>query len=83
MLFHFRNYIYEVSLYGYDPSSYAAGSNSVALKLSAGDQIDVKLDGDSYLFGKPDQVYCTFSGYLVAPTQAGNVIIGWNIICGI
>lgn len=68
--------MYEVSLYGYDRIHNAAAGNSVALKLTAGDRIYVLIDGSTYVFNEFKQVFCTFSGYLVAPFLEGHTIIG-------
>lgn len=74
-----HNYIYVNSLYGHTSGSYGPGSNSAVLGLVAGDTVylDIKLH-DSFLYGGGDEVYSTFSGYLLSlidshPRLLGNV----------
>lgn len=54
-----------ISLSGYN--SHTVGSNTVMLKLRKNDRVAVKShEQQSFsLFGLPDQVYSTFTGYLV------------------
>lgn len=68
----YHNAYYICSIYGHTANDYASGGNSVVLKLSKGDQVYVKAVDNSYgvdtnLYGQPDEVYSTFSGYLIAP----------------
>ncbi|XP_033724707.1 uncharacterized protein LOC117314726 [Pecten maximus] len=72
----YHNYKYVTSAYAFDASSYSAGSNAATLSLLAGDQVYVSVRGNSALYGRNDQVYCTFSGYLVAPFQQYQPIVG-------
>ncbi|XP_033728709.1 complement C1q-like protein 3 isoform X2 [Pecten maximus] len=54
-----------VSISGYD--SHSSAGNSVITYLSAGENVYVQArPNQSFsLFGKPDQVYATFSGYMI------------------
>merc|ERR1711894_688087 len=45
---------------------YAAGGNSVILRLAKNDQVYVQATDASDLYGQPDEVYGTFSGYLIS-----------------
>ncbi|OWF47454.1 uncharacterized protein LOC110454364 [Mizuhopecten yessoensis] len=72
----YHNYKYVTSAYAFDASSFSAGSNAATLSLLAGDQVYVSVRGSSGLFGRNDEVYCTFSGYLVAPFPQYQPIVG-------
>ncbi|XP_045177710.1 complement C1q-like protein 4 [Mercenaria mercenaria] len=68
----YHNAYYIASIYGHTVNDYASGGNSVILKLSKGDQVYVKAVDNSYgtdtnMYGRPDEIYSTFSGYLIAP----------------
>ena len=70
-----------VSVSGYN--SHTSGGNSVMLKLNKYDRIEVKgRDRQTFsLFGLPDQIYSTLTGYLLIPTNtllqdSGPVLIG-------
>lgn len=67
----YHNYIYVNSLYGHTSGSYGPGSNSAVLELVAGDTVylDIK-HHDSFLYGGGDEVYSTFSGYLLSPINS-------------
>ncbi|XP_060080346.1 uncharacterized protein LOC132559737 [Ylistrum balloti] len=72
----YHNYKYITSAYAFDANSFSAGSNTAALTLMAGDEVYVSVRGTSKLFGSHDEVYCTFSGYLVAPLNQYQPIVG-------
>ncbi|CAC5380908.1 Protein FAM160A1,FTS and Hook-interacting protein,UPF0518 protein CPIJ015043,FTS and Hook-interacting protein homolog [Mytilus coruscus] len=63
----YHNFIYVNSIYGHVPSGYVTGSNSASLELLQGDEVflDIK-SHDTALYGVPTEIYCTFSGYLLA-----------------
>ncbi|XP_069108630.1 complement C1q tumor necrosis factor-related protein 4-like [Argopecten irradians] len=71
-----HNAEYIVSAYAYVGNSYAAGSNTATLKLIAGDQVFVRTQGETILYGANDEIYCSFSGYLVAPFSESQPIVG-------
>nr|AGI44588.1 C1q domain containing protein [Azumapecten farreri] len=72
----YHNYEYIVSAYGYDAGSYAAGSNAVTLSLNAGDTVYIDVQSSSVLYGTHQEVYCTFSGYLLSPFDQSEPIVG-------
>ena len=70
-----------VSVSGYN--SHTSGGNTVMLKLKKFDRVEVRgRDQQSFsLFGLSDQIYSTFTGYLVIPLSSvmhdsGPVIVG-------
>uniref|UniRef100_K1PUS5 Complement C1q-like protein 2 n=1 Tax=Magallana gigas TaxID=29159 RepID=K1PUS5_MAGGI len=73
----YHNYIYVNSLYGHTSGSYGPGSNSAVLELVAGDTVylDIK-HHDSFLYGGGDEVYSTFSGYLLSPIDSHHPVVG-------
>lgn len=73
----YHNFIYVDSIYGHVPSGYVTGSNSASLELLQGDEVylDIK-SHDTALYGTQDQIYCTFSGYLLALLSQYQPIIG-------
>jgi hypothetical protein len=73
----YHNYIYVNSMYGHTSGSYGPGSNSAVLDLVAGDTVylDIK-HHDSFLYGGGDEVYSTFSGYLLFPTASHHPVVG-------
>ncbi|XP_062576236.1 uncharacterized protein LOC134238128 [Saccostrea cucullata] len=73
----YHNYIYINSLYAHTSGEFGSGSNSAALELDVGDTVylDIQHRG-SYLYGSTDQIYCTFSGYLLSPISRHNPVVG-------
>ena len=73
----YHNFMYVNSIYGHVPSGYVTGSNSASLELLQGDEVflDIK-SHDTALYGVPTEIYCTFSGYLLAPLLKYQLIIG-------
>ncbi|XP_053385702.1 uncharacterized protein LOC128550518 [Mercenaria mercenaria] len=70
-LYHNNKYIQ--SIYGHTSNDYASGGNAVVLLLAVGDKVYIKsVDGsygyDTVLYGAADEIYSTFSGYLVHAT---------------
>ncbi|KAH9500395.1 Complement C1q tumor necrosis factor- protein 6 [Bulinus truncatus] len=64
----YRNNNYIMSVYGqHDPINISA-SNSVIVELNQGDRLYVKSRRSSGVYGKADDIYCTFSGYLITST---------------
>ncbi|KAK3587439.1 hypothetical protein CHS0354_007930 [Potamilus streckersoni] len=77
----YHNSYYVCSTYGHTTNDYASSGNSVVLRLSKGDQVYVKAVDQSFgsttvLFGASDEVYSTFSGYLIAPVFEEFPIVG-------
>lgn len=64
-LYHNNNYVN--SLYSRSPTRYATAGNTAVIAASARDVITVRAHNTNKLYGKPDEVYCTFSGYLLKP----------------
>ncbi|KAL8576672.1 hypothetical protein ACOMHN_025147 [Nucella lapillus] len=64
-----HNYQYVVSVWGHTDNDYATGGNSVILQLIMGDEVTVACTTQyhSELYGASDEVYATFSGYLISP----------------
>lgn len=59
--------IYVNSLYGNTSGRYGPGSNSAVLELVAGDTVYLDINHHySFLYGGGDEVYSTFSGYLLS-----------------
>ncbi|XP_061179366.1 uncharacterized protein LOC133187991 [Saccostrea echinata] len=73
----YHNYIYVNSLYAHTSGGYGSGSNSAALELDVGDTVylDIQHRG-SFLYGGSDNIYCTFSGYLLSPIARHNPVVG-------
>ncbi|XP_041374212.1 complement C1q-like protein 4 [Gigantopelta aegis] len=73
-----HNYNYVVSIWSHTNGEFAAGGNSAILHLTKGDTVSIKsVSGYSNsLFGKPDEVYCTFSGYMISVVFEEMPIIG-------
>ncbi|XP_045178996.2 complement C1q-like protein 4 [Mercenaria mercenaria] len=67
----YKNQEYIASIYGHTVNDFASGGNSVVLQLTVGDTVYIKAVDNSYgtdtnLYGQPDEVYSTFSGYLIS-----------------
>ncbi|XP_071175624.1 complement C1q tumor necrosis factor-related protein 4-like [Mytilus edulis] len=69
----YHNYVYVNSLYG-SGHLFSYGSNSAALKLALGDivYIDMK-NHNTGLFGAADEIYGSFSGYLLVPMDGTSI----------
>nr|AZS54114.1 sialic acid binding lectin 8 [Ruditapes philippinarum] len=68
----YHNAYYIASIYGHTVNDFASGGNSVVLKLTKGDQVYVKAVDKSYgvdtnIYGRQNEIYSTFSGYMIAP----------------
>ncbi|KAL4221158.1 hypothetical protein ACF0H5_019417 [Mactra antiquata] len=63
-LFHNDQYIN--SLYSHIINNYATGGNAAVLDLLAGDRVSVRAHNNQALFGDPDEIYSTFTGYLLS-----------------
>merc|ERR1712244_172266 len=61
-----KNFQYVTSIYGHVEQDYAAGGNAVILRLAKNDEVYVQTTDASDLYGQPDEVYGTFSGYLIS-----------------
>ncbi|XP_060557880.1 complement C1q tumor necrosis factor-related protein 4-like [Ruditapes philippinarum] len=67
----YKNKVYIASIYGHTVNDFAGGSNSVVLPLASGDTVEIRaVDGsygtDTNLYGQPDEIYTTFSGYRIS-----------------
>ncbi|XP_021364325.1 complement C1q-like protein 4 [Mizuhopecten yessoensis] len=68
----YKNFEYVASTYGHTSNDYASTGNSVILHLSKGDEVYIQAVDPAYgyatnLYGANDEVYCTFSGYMISP----------------
>ncbi|XP_060063259.1 complement C1q-like protein 2 [Ylistrum balloti] len=68
----YKNFQYVASTYGHTVNDYASTGNSVILHLSKGDEVYIQAVDPiygyaTYLYGANDEVYCTFSGYMISP----------------
>ena len=73
---HYSRYI--DSLYSHNPANYATGGNAAVLQLDAGDVVYVRarVANDNALYGRGDEVYCTFSGYLIRESANTGAVVG-------
>lgn len=69
-----------VSLSGYN--SHTVASNTVMLKLRQNDRVEVRSKEQQQfsLFGLPDQVYSTFTGYLLSPDTTGTFMDSGDLV---
>ena len=69
---------YVNSLYSHNPTHYASGGNAAVLQLDAGDTVYVRarVGNDNLLYGRGDEIYCTFSGYLIRQTANTGAVVG-------
>lgn len=73
----YHNMQYVNSLYGHAPHGWAGGSNTAALMLNVGDTVYVNMkDTNTMIYGATDEIYSTFSGYLLTPMHGGGAIVG-------
>ncbi|XP_062587135.1 uncharacterized protein LOC134248757 [Saccostrea cucullata] len=74
----YHNKMYVNSLYAHAAGGYGPGSNSAVLELDVGDTVYLTMQNHgSYLYGGSDNnIYCTFSGYLLSPTALHGAVIG-------
>merc|ERR1719228_138193 len=61
-----RNDDYIFSAYAHTTAQYGAASNVGVVSFNQGDKMRVVGRGSSILYGLPDELYCTFSAYLLA-----------------
>ncbi|WAR10014.1 C1QL4-like protein [Mya arenaria] len=76
-----KNDNYLVSIYGHTAADYASGGNSVVLLLIKNDKVFVQAVDEQYgdatdLYGEVDEVYSTFSGYLIAKVYQEPAVVG-------
>ncbi|KAH3747719.1 complement C1q tumor necrosis factor-related protein 6-like [Dreissena polymorpha] len=67
-LYHNQQYI--ASVYGKTTNDYAMAGNSVILQVNKGDQVYIRAVKARFgiatgLYDQPDEIYSTFSGYLI------------------
>ena len=71
----FHNFIYINSLYGHAAHGWAGGSNTATVQMAVGDTVYVDMkDHSTKMYGDANEVYCTFTGYLLAPMNANPVV---------
>ncbi|XP_053385498.1 complement C1q-like protein 2 [Mercenaria mercenaria] len=63
----YKNDQYQIGTYAHNANDYASASNSITLSLQNGDRVYIKGHGTSVLYGRADEVYSTFSGFLLVP----------------
>ncbi|KAK7501522.1 hypothetical protein BaRGS_00007326 [Batillaria attramentaria] len=61
----YQNSNYILSAYAHTLANYGAASNAAVLPLNKGDEVTVLGKGSSILYGASDEVYTTFSMYLL------------------
>lgn len=78
----YHNYHYIDSLFGGSDEEFATESNAAALNLVAENTVFLKSKRStkSY-YGAPDQVYCTFSGYILDLLEELTIVDPGVIIC--
>ncbi|KAJ8320828.1 hypothetical protein KUTeg_002415 [Tegillarca granosa] len=77
----YKNYNYVISTYGHSASDYGSAGNSVVLKLAKNDEVyvkavDPKNGAATSIYGASDEVYSTFSGYLLSPVFEEYPVVG-------
>ncbi|VDI04506.1 Hypothetical predicted protein [Mytilus galloprovincialis] len=65
----YRNDDYIVGSYAHVTSDYGSVSNSVILGLDEKDTVHIKAHTDDYLYGQPDEIYTSFTGFLLVPDE--------------
>ncbi|XP_052722485.1 complement C1q-like protein 4 isoform X1 [Crassostrea angulata] len=63
----YRNNNYTVSVFAHVNNGYASGHQSIILQLDQQDTVFVQARGVSALYGQHNEVYSTFSGFMVVP----------------
>ncbi|CAL1526606.1 unnamed protein product [Lymnaea stagnalis] len=61
----YRNSQYITSAYAHIEGQYGAASNSITITLAKGDEVYITGHGSSILYGNPNEVYATFTGYML------------------
>uniref|UniRef100_A0A0B7BMG9 C1q domain-containing protein n=2 Tax=Arion vulgaris TaxID=1028688 RepID=A0A0B7BMG9_9EUPU len=61
----YKNEYYMISAYS-QPSAYNSAGHQLSLRLIKGDRVYIKARILSYLLGRPQEVYSTFTGYWIA-----------------
>lgn len=64
----YRNNNYTVSVFAHIHNGYASGHQSIVLQLDEQDQVYVQARGVTALYGQPNEIYSTFSGFMVIPS---------------
>lgn len=73
----YHNLKYVNSIYGHVSSGNVTVSNSASLQLLPGDEVFLDINShDTALYGESDQIYCTFSGYMLDLLHQNYPIIG-------
>ncbi|XP_045162552.2 uncharacterized protein LOC123527266 [Mercenaria mercenaria] len=74
-LMHNQRYIN--SIYDDIPGHQASAGNAAVLELVGGDEVRLEALGSiKKLYGDPNEIYCTFSGYLLHAIVPGEIIVG-------
>ncbi len=74
----YHNNKYVTSAFSHAKNDWASGGNDVILHLTAGDTVNIRdaAKQDSQLSGDDGEIYCTFSGYLIASYDSGTSVVG-------
>ncbi|XP_060063272.1 C1q-related factor-like [Ylistrum balloti] len=59
----YHNSDYIATGYAHAKNDYASSSNSVVLTIARGDAVYIRARGDNFVYGQPDEVFATFSGF--------------------
>lgn len=71
-----HNSQYVASIWGHVDNDYAAAGNSVILRLAKFDQVFITTGDVTDLYGRADEVYGTFSGYLISSIYEEFPVVG-------
>ncbi|XP_045162553.2 uncharacterized protein LOC123527267 [Mercenaria mercenaria] len=74
-LMHNQRYIN--SIYDNIPGHHATAGNAAVLEVVGGDEVRIESTGiTNKLYGDRNEIYCTFSGYLLHAITPGEIIVG-------
>ncbi|KAH3747688.1 hypothetical protein DPMN_182117 [Dreissena polymorpha] len=74
----YKNGVYQITGYAHNENEYAAASNAILLQLVENDTVYIRGHGTNQLYGKPDETYATFSGFILIPQGQGHGENGGN-----
>ncbi|XP_021364327.1 complement C1q-like protein 4 [Mizuhopecten yessoensis] len=66
----YHNLDYIATGYAHAVHDYATSSNAVVLTIDRGDAVYIQARGDNFVYGQPDEVYSTFNGFLLFPSNS-------------
>ncbi|XP_052814587.1 complement C1q-like protein 3 [Mya arenaria] len=72
----YKNDEYQITGYAHNNNDWAAASNAMLLQLAENDRVSVQAHGSSNLYGLTDEVYATFSGFILIPLGQGHDHVG-------